>query len=355
MNNKTVVVGMSGGVDSSVTAALLKGQGFNVIGVFMKNWTTDMGFGCPWVKDSEDARKVCQKLDIPFYIWDFEKDYYNRVVKYFFAEYKAGRTPNPDVMCNKEIKFKLFLEKALKLADFVATGHYARVRHQRSDNSYHLLKAKDPAKEQSYFLYTLTKKELSKVLFPIGRYKKAKVREMAREFKLPNYAKKDSQGICFIGPVNVTEFLRKHIKAKSGVVVNEKNQKIGKHIGLPFYTIGQREGIGIGGAGPYYVIEKDAKRNRLVVTNNPNDKKLWRKEFLLNQISWTNTEPKFPIDAKVAIRYHHPEAEAKILKEKNGLIKVKFLKPQRAITVGQSAVIYQGQELLGGGVINKVF
>ncbi len=354
---KIVIVGMSGGVDSSVTAALLKQQGFDVIGVFMKNWSEDFGdFGCTWVEDSEDARKVAQVLDIPFYVWNFEKEYYDKVVEYFFREYQAGRTPNPDVMCNSEIKFKVFLHKALSLgADYVATGHYARITYQKSSNTYHLLKGIDPAKDQSYFLYTLKQDQLAKILFPIGRYKKQEIRKMAKRFKLPNAEKKDSQGICFIGKINVTEFLKAHIKAKAGDIVTTKGQILGRHDGLPFYTIGQREGIKLGGTGPYYVVDKRFRSNRLVVTNDKDDKQLWRREFTVSDLSWTGQVPKFPIKADVVIRYHHEPYRAKLTRSRNHVTCIKFDKPQRAITPGQAAVFYRGDELLGGGLIDKVY
>ena len=356
--SRRVVVGMSGGVDSSVTAALLKKQGFDVIGVFMKNWSEDFAdYGCTWAQDAEDARKVAQVLDIPFYVWNFEKEYYDRVVEYFLREYKAGRTPNPDVMCNKEIKFKVFLDKALALgADFVATGHYARVTHHASRNTYHLLKGIDPAKDQSYFLYTLKQEQLSKILFPIGDYKKPEIRKLAKKFKLPNFAKKDSQGICFIGKINVREFLKENIKAKIGEIVTTAGLAVGKHQGLPYYTIGQREGIGLGGTGPYYVVEKNLKKNQLVVTNDKMDTKLWKKEFEVTDVSWVGKLPKFPLKAGVSIRYHHPEFRAVISNQETGnRLRIKFKEPQRAITLGQAAVIYKGDELVGGGIINKVF
>jgi tRNA-specific 2-thiouridylase len=358
-NKSTVFVGMSGGVDSSVAAALLKKQGYNVIGVYMKNWTQDLGFGCPWLEESQEARRVAMTLNVPFYIWDFEKEYYNQVIKYFFSEYKAGRTPNPDVMCNKEIKFKMFLNKALSFgADYVATGHYAQIKQVISKQEkvirYKLLKAADPTKEQSYFLYTLTQTELSKTLFPVGHLKKTEVRALAKKFRLPNYNRKDSQGICFIGPVNVQDFLRKNIKSKSGKIVDDKGNVLGQHDGLAFYTIGQREGIKVGGQGPYYVIDKNFSNNQLVVTNNPDHKKLWRKKMLLEQVTWTVKQPKFPFRAKIAIRYHHPESLCKISRLGNNLLII-FDKPQRAITLGQSAVIYKSTELLGGGVISKVY
>lgn len=311
---KTVVVGMSGGVDSSVTAALLKKQGFDVVGVFMKNWSKDVGdYGCTWAEDSEDARKVAHVLKIPFYVWDFEKEYHDRVVKYFLREYRAGRTPNPDVMCNSQIKFKLFLEKTLKLgAEFVATGHYARVTDHGSHNAYHLLKGVDPAKDQSYFLYTLTQKQLSKVLFPIGGYQKTEIRKLAKKFKLPNFAKRDSQGICFIGKIDVTDFLKTNIKAKKGEIVSTNGEVLGQHDGLPFYTIGQRSGLKVGGNGPYYVVSKMKRKNQLIVTNSPNDKELWKKEFEIKNVTWTADPPRLPLNAGVVIRYHHPAFRARI-------------------------------------------
>ncbi len=348
---------MSGGVDSSVVAAMLKKQGFDVIGVFMKNWSEDFAdYGCTWAQDSEDARKVAQVLDIPFYVWNFEKEYYDKVVEYFLKEYQAGRTPNPDVMCNSEIKFKVFLEKALSLgADFVATGHYARIKYQKTDNSYHLLKGVDPSKDQSYFLYTLKQEQLAKALFPLGDLKKSEVREMARKFKLPNAEKKDSQGICFIGKIDVREFLKAHLKAKKGEIVTTSGQAVGRHIGLPYYTIGQRQGIGLGGSGPYYVVDKDMKKNVLVVTNDKDDKELWKKKFAVSDLSWTSSKPKFPLHTDVTIRYHHPDYSALIEAKGSDKLIISFDSPQRAITVGQAAVFYQSDELLGGGVISQVF
>ena len=351
---KTVVVGLSGGVDSSVTAALLKQQGYFVIGVYMKNWSDDFGdYGCTWAEDVEDARKVAQVLDIPFYIWNFEKEYYSKVVEYFLKDYEAGRTPNPDILCNSEIKFKVFLDKALDLgADFVATGHYARVK--QVGNEFQLLKGVDPAKDQSYFLYRLNQTQLSKVIFPIGEYKKAEVREMAKKFKLPTFAKKDSQGICFIGKIDVQEFLREHIKSKQGEIVTASGQVVGQHTGLPYYTIGQREGIGIGGKGPYYVVAKQFDSNKLLVTNDQNDPGLWKQNFELTELSWTGNTPTFPLKAGVSIRYHHPDYSAQIENVSNDRLAIKFEKPQRAITPGQSAVIYDGDVLIGGGVIENV-
>lgn len=353
-SKKTVIVGMSGGVDSSVTAALLKKQGFNVVGVFMKNWSEDFGdYGCTWAEDADDARKVAQVLDIPFYVWNFEKEYREKVVEYFLKEYQENRTPNPDVMCNSEIKFKVFLDKALKLgADFVATGHYAQVK--RVKGRFELHKGVDPSKDQSYFLYTLKQDQLSRSMFPLGKYKKADIRKMARKFKLPTAEKKDSQGICFIGKIDVREFLMAHLKAKKGDILDQDGNKVGKHDGLPYYTIGQREGIGIGGKGPYYVVNKDVKKNILEVTNNPQDPKLWRKEFVVKDLSWTDLAPALPFTTGVTIRYHHPDYTASVEKQGKDDLRVLFNDPQRAITVGQAAVFYDGTKLLGGGVISEV-
>ncbi|MBX4186710.1 MAG: tRNA 2-thiouridine(34) synthase MnmA [Candidatus Doudnabacteria bacterium] len=353
---KTVVVGLSGGVDSSVTAAMLKKQGFNVIGVYMKNWSQDFGdYGCTWVEDSEDARKVAQVLDIPFYIWDFEKEYYDKVVDYFLREYSLGRTPNPDVMCNSEIKFKVFLDRALNLgADFVATGHYAQIRYQKSDNSYHLLKGIDPTKDQSYFLYTLNQKQLSRIMFPLGNLPKTQVRILAKKFKLPNATKKDSQGICFIGKINVTEFLKAHVKAKAGQIITSTGQILGKHDGLPYYTIGQREGMNLGGKGPYYVVSKNFKSNQLVVTNDKQDSGLWKNKFTITDLSWVGKVPKLPLHTGVTIRYHHPDYPAVIDQISDNRYQIAFKQVQRAITAGQAAVFYDGEELLGGGIIDTI-
>ncbi len=356
-NKKTVVVGMSGGVDSSVTAAMLKKQGFNVVGVFMKNWSEDFGdYGCTWAQDSEDARKVANLLDIPFYVWDFEKEYYGKVVEYFLKEYAAGRTPNPDVMCNSEIKFKVFLDKSMALgADFVATGHYARIKYHVTGNTYQLLKGVDPSKDQSYFLYTLKQHQLSKILFPIGDLPKLKVRKLALKFKLPNATKKDSQGICFIGKINVTEFLKAHMKAAAGEIVTSSGQVLGQHDGLPFYTIGQREGMNLGGKGPYYVVNKDFTANRLIVTNNKLDEQLWKKKFTIRELSWVDEKPQLPLDTGVTIRYHHPDYRAHVQETDTDELTITFDSPQRAVTPGQAAVIYQDDVLLGGGLIQSVF
>lgn len=350
---KRVIVGLSGGVDSSVAAALLKKQGYEVIGVFMRNWSEDVGdFSCSWSEDLEDARRVAQLLDIRFYVWNFEKEYKSEVISYFFKEYQAGRTPNPDVMCNREIKFKIFLEKALKFgADYLATGHYARI--SKRAKLFHLLKGKDSNKDQSYFLCTLGQKELSKSLFPVGDYTKPQIRKLAKQFKLPTFSKPDSQGICFIGEIDVRDLLKRNLKMKKGNIVDTKGNILGKHEGLPLYTIGQRGGLEIGGNGPYYVVDKNEKKNLVIVSNDPNDKLLWKKEFIINNLTKTY-KMTFPKKAQVSIRYRHPAYAAQLFLINKSSIKVVFDKPQRAITPGQLAVIYKDEELLGSGIIDKV-
>lgn len=348
-----VVVGLSGGVDSSVAAALLIQKGYEVIGVFMKNWSENVGdFCCSWSEDLEDARRVAQTLGIRFYVWNFEKEYRKQVIGYFFKEYKAGRTPNPDVMCNREIKFKLFLEKALRFgADYVATGHYARVK--KVGKVVKLLKGKDSNKDQTYFLYTLTQTELQHSLFPVGEYKKPAVRALAKKFNLLTFAKKDSQGICFIGEVDIKELLQQQIKPKPGLIINIAGEKLGKHDGLPFYTIGQRGGLDIGGKGPYYVVGKDKKKNQIIISDNPDDPLLWRNECIIADVSSTYLQ-NFPNKLDVTIRYRHATSVARVEALPKNHLKLLFDEPQRAITPGQAAVFYIKDELVGGGVIDEV-
>src|SRR3989338_10125780 len=287
-----VFVAMSGGVDSSVAAALLKKQGeFSVVGCYMKCWSAwDQ---CSVERDVEDARAVAEKLEIPFYIFDFEKEYRERVFNYMVREYAAGRTPNPDVLCNSEIKFGIFLEKALALgADFVATGHY--VRAERRFPNIALLAAKDQNKDQSYFLWRLNQNQLKHVLFPIGDYLKSEVREMAREFGLPTAEKKDSQGLCFVGNVSFDEFLRDFIPKNSGPIMTASGKKIGDHDGLSFYTIGQLHGIGIGGGTPYYVAAKEPATNTLIVSEGNIDPALYKKENENSDLNWINPFQRIP-------------------------------------------------------------
>lgn len=352
-----VLAAMSGGVDSSVSAALLKKEGYEVVGVFMRNWSeiVDSKVGCPWVIDQEDARKAAAVIGIPFYTLNFEQEYRAKVVDYFISEYRKGRTPNPDIACNKEIKFGLFLEKALKLgADFVATGHYVR-KSEEPEGSYKLLRGVDPNKDQSYFLWTLTQSQLRHSLFPVGGLAKPKVREMAKEFGLPNYKKPDSQGICFMGEIDVWDFLKTKIPSQKGPIVTAGNKIIGEHEGLEFYTIGQRKHIGVGGSGPYYVADKDFENNTLIVVDNNHDRMLYKKVLMADEVSWVSgREPEFPASIEAQIRYRQAAEKAVIEKTGNNNYKIVFDEPQRAVTIGQSIVFYQGEEVLGGGVIEKV-
>ena len=352
--NKRVFVAMSGGVDSSVAAALLKEQGYDVTGVFMKNWSDSRFFKdktmCPWAQDQEDARKAAAVLGIPFYTFDFEKEYRKQVVDYMVAGYRSGITPNPDVMCNREIKFGLFLEKALAMgADYIATGHYARVRESKI---FELLAGADPNKDQSYFLWTLTQEQLTRTLFPIGGYTKPEVREMARKFGLPNAEKKDSQGLCFMGDVDVFEFLKSEIPAHKGKIITTKGKEIGEHEGVEFYTIGQRHGIGSPGGGIiYYVVGKDAENNILYVGEGEQDEKLYKNELVVSDSHWiSGEEPNLPLRCQARIRYRQPlqSCEIKCIENQKH---VSFDSPQRAITPGQSIVFYDGDVVLGGGVI----
>ena len=358
---------MSGGVDSSVAALLLKRQGYDVIGIYMKNWSDPTGLThCPWEEDMRDAQAVCQKLNITFYAISLEKEYKKAVFDYMMAEYKAGRTPNPDIMCNKKIKFDLFLKKAKTFsADFMATGHYVRKSKTSAkggsasdgkNNQFKLLKAKDKNKDQSYFLYVLTQKQLAHCLFPIGNYSKPQVRQIAKSAGLANWQKKDSQGLCFIGQVDFRKFLAKWIKTKPGKIITIDGQVIGQHRGIAFYTVGQKAGIG--GRGPYYVTKINSQRNVVYVTNKKNDPALFGRELITKEINWiAGHPPKLPAKIQAKIRYRTPDASAIIkIAGRSDLqirqVKIIFTRPQRAITPGQSVVFYQDEEMLGGGVIN---
>jgi len=362
-NGKKVFVGLSGGVDSAVSAALLKDQGFEVTGVYMKNWSGDdygIQADCPWEEDQKDAQAICDHLGIQFRSFNFEKEYRDKVVEYFFSEYEKGRTPNPDVMCNKEVKFKLFLDKALKEgAGFIATGHYARKLVPDSNNNEpeKLLKGLDKNKDQTYFLYNLTQEQLRKTLFPIGHLTKPEVRKLAREYMLPNAEKPDSQGICFIGEINVLKFLMSRIPEKAGEIRDIDTDKVvGEHKGVYFYTVGQREGLGIGGLKePCFVVGKDVDKNILYVGMGSNHPALFKKEvelenihFIINNLSSSsNYEVK---DIQASVRYRH-QPQPGTLYVKDSKIKFVFEEPQRAVTSGQSLVIYRDEECLGGGVI----
>lgn len=340
---KKIITAMSGGVDSSVAAAILKEKGYDVIGVFMKFWK-EPGKSrenlCCSAEAKADARKIANKLGIPFYVFDFSKEFKKRVVDYLIDEYRKGNTPNPCVECNRWIKFKFLIDKAITLkADFIATGHYARIKDGK------LLVAKDKQKDQSYFLWTLKQDQLKRTLFPIGDYTKRQVRAMAKKLDLPVYQKKESQEICFIPDSDVNKFLKKRIGIKKGPIITIKGDKIGEHQGLAYYTIGQRRGIKVGGIGPFYVIDKDFKKNALIVAQSDFSEALYKKEMRVKGINWIN-KVKLPLKCNVKIRYLTPSVPA-VIKEN----RVVFNKKQKAITPGQSAVFYKGSEVLGGGII----
>lgn len=352
-----VIVGMSGGVDSSVAALLLKEQGYNVVGIFMKNWDEKDEEGvCTATDDYEDVRRVCDQIGIPYYTVNFVKEYWDRVFTYFLEEYKKGRTPNPDVMCNKEIKFKAFLDMALKLeADYIAMGHYAQVDFK--DGEYRLLRGADSNKDQTYFLCKLNQYQLSKSMFPIGHLSKPELREIARKAGLETANKKDSTGVCFIGERNFNKFLSNFLPAKSGTIKTFSGEVKGKHEGLMYYTLGQRKGLGIGGEGePWFVAEKDLKTNTLYVAQGENNPVLYCEGLLASDLTFISEKPKakeFHCTAK--FRYRQPDQNVKVHLLENGRCIIEFEKPQKAITPGQEVVLYDNEVCLGGGVIDKQF
>ncbi len=352
--NKKVFVALSGGVDSSVAALLLRDRGYDVTGVFMRCYNLD---GCA-ERDAADARRVASVLDIPFYVWDFEDEYKKRVVEYMVEGYRRGETPNPDVMCNKEIKFGLFLEKALALgADFVATGHYVRVigdrgigdRNDLKPITYKLFTARDASKDQSYFLWTLRPEQIARCIFPIGDFQKPEVREVARKAGLPTAEKKDSQGICFLGKVTLADFLKNYIPARRGAVLNTAGKKMGEHEGAEFYTIGERH-VGVAASKPVYVVEKDIKTNTLVMAE-VDDAALYRKEVKLTDLNFIS--PDFKNGEVLArVRYRQPLVKAKLYNLSPITYNLKFDSPVKFVASGQSAVFYSAEgEMLGGGVI----
>ncbi len=400
----TVYVGMSGGVDSSVTAALLKEQGYSVVGVYMKNWSQDIpGMACTWKEDYQDAKRVAVQLGIDFKMYDFEGEYKQKVVDYMIAEYRSGRTPNPDVMCNQEIKFKLFLSTALADgADMIATGHYSRILNSQ------LLTAKNKDKDQSYFLYRVTETALAKSLMPIGEFKtKEEVRHIAKKMGLATADKKDSQGICFVGRVGIREFLEQYVTAEPGPLIDQHGLIVGEHDGAIFYTTGQRHGMRVGGGLPYYVIGKDMSKNEVYVTTNLNDDGLWRSTIQLSDVHWINEQPDVNRPFQIRTRYRaplvgarfklglpkitHPQSDSDHAKtvlaakdvaiaskaeepwtvglgrsgdeealgrsiktsmhQNASTIQVELIEQVRAITLGQSAVIYDGERVLGGGIV----
>ncbi len=361
---KKVILGMSAGVDSTVAAVLLKNQGYDVIGVFMHFWKeegTDKSVEnkCCSLKSYQELKKICRQLEVPLMVANVEKEFKKAIVNYFLHEYQSGRTPNPCVVCNREIKFKVLLQKMLELkADYVATGHYARI--EKKGNAYKLCAAKDKEKDQTYFLYNLNQKQLAKILFPVGNYQKSEIRKLAKKFHLSVHSKKESQDICFVAK-DTNQFLQKYLKLKKGKIVSQEGKIVGEHLGLPLYTFGQRKGINIGGDGPYYVSGKDFGKNILQVTNQKEDKSLFREKTELEKVNWIGAVPQFPLKIKMRTRYRNPLVSAIIeahnveritRNAKRGTWNVSFNKPQKNITPGQSAVFYgKGGEILGGGII----
>lgn len=353
---------MSGGVDSAVTAALLKKQGQEVTGVFMINWREDeenLRGTCGWEKDQADARLAAQKIGINLFTWDFSAEYKKFVFEYFLSAYQDGLTPNPDTLCNKHIKFGVFLAKARALGfDKIATGHYAQIKEK--DGKLELFAGRDQGKDQSYFLYELGQKELAQTLFPLGKMKKEKVRRLAKKFGLSVAEKKDSYGICYIGEKNMKEFLGQFIKKNPGKIVDQQGQVLGEHEGLFTYTLGQRQGIGVGGRGPFYVVKKQTDDNTLIVTDDQNDPALYKKEVMVDKLNWTaGWPPQTPF--KCWARFRHLQDLFKVHTENinNNQIRVIFDKPARAVAAGQALVFYERMgwwrkewKVMGGGIIS---
>ena len=359
MQNKTVVVGMSGGVDSSVAALLLKEQGYNVIGLFMVNWNEEDDNGvCTSVNDYEDVKRVCNTIGIPYFTVNYAKEYWDKVFEYFLQEYKKGRTPNPDVLCNREIKFGPFLEQAKKIgADYIATGHYAKVYEK--DGLYYLAKSKDKNKDQTYFLNQLSQEQLKNTLFPLADIEKPDLRIIAQKHNFVNASKKDSTGVCFIGERHFRQFLKQYIPMQKGDIVDTNNKVVGKHDGVYYYTIGQRRGLNIGGMSTgngkrWNVIGKDVEKNILYVSQGEGEE-LYSKGLVTYKVNWIPKEPdnkKFDCFAKFRYRQPDQAVSVEILKDK---VLVHFKEKQRAVTEGQFVVFYDKDEnCLGGGVIEEV-
>lgn len=356
---KKVVIGMSGGVDSSVAALLLKEQGYEVIGLFMQNWDeTDENGCCTAEEDYADVRRVCSLIDIPYYTVNFAKEYMDRVFSYFLAEYKAGRTPNPDVLCNREIKFGPFLDEAKKLgADYIATGHYCKISHE---NGVHLLqKAKDQNKDQTYFLNQLSQNQLADVLFPLQDMEKPEIRKIALEKGLATAKKKDSTGICFIGERNFRKFLSSYLPAQKGKILDLNGKQVGEHLGLMYYTLGQRRGLELGGVkgedegGRWFVVKKDIQNNILYVSHG-DETPLYSKSCEVSGFNWIPYPPdKKEFVCKAKFRYRQPDQDVSVLVKDDKTLHIDFAEPQRAVTEGQYAVLYDGENCLGGGVIES--
>jgi tRNA-specific 2-thiouridylase len=358
--SKNIIVGMSGGVDSSVTALMLLEQGHQLTGLFMKNWEEDDGTEyCTAMEDLADAQQVCDKLGIELKTVNFAAEYWDEVFEVFLSEFKAGRTPNPDILCNKHVKFKAFLNYAIEDlgAEYIATGHYARSSEKNGE--FFLLKGLDPNKEQSYFLYTLGQKALSKTVFPIGHLHKPEIRAMADKAGFANSRKKDSTGICFIGERKFTEFLQRYLPTQPGEMRTPEGRYIGKHSGLMYYTLGQRQGLGIGGVKdapdePWYVLDKDLENNVLIVGQGHDHPLILHNTLEAGQLDWCNNKPLIePLRCTAKTRYRQADQACQVEPLPNDCVKVYFDQPQRAITPGQSVVFYDGEVCLGGGIIES--
>ena len=359
--NTKVIVGMSGGVDSSVSAFLLQQAGYQVEGVFMKNWEEDDDAEyCAAAEDLADAQAVADKLGIELHTINFAAEYWDNVFEYFLDEYKAGRTPNPDIMCNKEIKFKAFLEYAAEDlgADYIATGHYVQ-RRAEADGTYQMIRGLDGNKDQSYFLYTLSHKHIAKTLFPIGHLEKPEVRRIAEAQGLVTHDKKDSTGICFIGERKFSDFLSRYLPAQPGVIKTAEGDVIGEHQGLMYHTLGQRKGLLIGGTKdhgdePWYVVDKDVPNNTLIVGQGANHPRLFSQGLIANQLHWVDRKAlSVPTVMAVKTRYRQADIACIVTPLDEDRVKVEFDTPQKAVTPGQSAVFYQGDVCLGGGIIES--
>ncbi len=354
--SERIVVGMSGGVDSSVAALLLKEQGYDVVGVFMKNWEeTDESGVCTAENDWNDVREVCERIGIPYYAVNFSREYWDRVFSYFLMEYRAGRTPNPDVLCNREIKFKAFLDFAIELgASKMATGHFVRTNAQGD-----LLRGVDPNKDQSYFLYMLHREQLQKAIFPVGGMTKAEVRRIAAEHGLPVSRKKDSTGVCFIGERNFRQFLSTYLPAQPGDMVAPDGAVVGRHDGLMYYTLGQRRGLGIGGCGDgrsWFVIGKDLPNNRLLVAQGEDHPMLYSTRCTATDVTWIGENPlarQEMLGCTCKFRYRQSDQPVEVRMDGEKLL-IHALTPQRAVTPGQSAVLYMGERCIGGAVVDEI-
>lgn len=356
IKDKNVLVALSGGVDSSVCCALALNSGASVETCFMKNWTPrcpEEGiFTCPLTADENDARLVASSLRLPLRVVSFEEDYRTKVLDYFFSEYLAGRTPNPDVLCNSQVKFaSLFAYAEKHHFDYLATGHYAQKK--LIDGHWHLLRGQDENKDQSYFIFRVNEEQLSKIIFPIGSINKTNVRDIANHFNLITSTKKDSQGLCFVGNLSIKSLLQIRIKPQAGDIIDQSGKVIGQHDGVWYYTIGQRHGFGISGGGlPYYIVDKNVENNQLIVARADNDEALYKKELIVGDCGLTaGAKPNFPLKCTAKIRYRQPDQKCFVEQINDRNWRVTFENPQRAVTPGQFIVLYDGEVVLGGGVI----